>query len=52
MPSKGYLMLRSVRRARLEARTASMQPTFVVFGNSFTAAFPGMTHQSDNGLDP
>jgi len=28
MPSKDYLMLRSAQRARLEARTASLQLSF------------------------
>ena len=38
MPSAAYLMLRSARRARLEARTAPMQPQFPRCANSFTSS--------------
>src|SRR5438876_9097982 len=38
MPSIPYLMLRSARRARLEARTALMQPLPAISGNFFTSS--------------
>ena len=43
MPSKDYLMLRSARRARLEARTAFCSAPFAGSTNCLTASFAGMT---------
>jgi hypothetical protein len=42
MPSKIYLMLRSAQRARLEARTTSMQPSSAGFDKSFTSSQKGI----------
>jgi hypothetical protein len=41
MPSKDYLMLRSAQRARLEARTASLQLIFGASINFLTASKSG-----------
>jgi hypothetical protein len=41
MPSESYLMLRSARRARLEAHTASLQRFFPALIDFLRASFRG-----------
>jgi hypothetical protein len=47
MPSKYCLMLRSAQRARLEARTASLQLIFAASINFLTASFAGATEKEE-----